>query len=101
MMSGINRQTSGEIIVDGKAATLNSRAESEAVGIETIYQDIALVDSMSITRNIFMGRELTNRFGFMDHKRMEREAIEILVGSKTSHARKWISSPADKSKPLR
>lgn len=56
MMSGINRQTSGEIFVDGKAATLNSRAESEAAGIETIYQDIALVDSMSITRNIFMGR---------------------------------------------
>jgi simple sugar transport system ATP-binding protein len=81
MMSGINRQTSGEIFVDGKAATLNSRAESEAAGIETIYQDIALVDSMSITRNIFMGRELTNRFGFMDHKRMEEETIEILGGA--------------------
>jgi simple sugar transport system ATP-binding protein len=81
MISGINRQTSGEIFVDGKAATLNSRAESEAAGIETIYQDIALVDSMSITRNIFMGRELTNRFGFMDHKRMEEEAIEILGGA--------------------
>ena len=47
-------------------------------GIETIIQDIALVDSMSITRNIFMGREITNRFGFMDHKRMEDVAIDIL-----------------------
>jgi simple sugar transport system ATP-binding protein len=81
MMSGINRPTSGGIFVDGKSATLNSRTESEAAGIETIYQDIALVDSMSITRNIFMGRELTNRFGFMDHKRMEKEAIEILGGA--------------------
>jgi simple sugar transport system ATP-binding protein len=81
MMSGINRPTSGEIFVDGKAATLSSRSESEAAGIETIYQDIALVDSMSITRNIFMGRELTNRFGFMDHKRMEDVAIEILGGA--------------------
>ena len=81
MMSGINRPTSGGIFVDGKAATLNSRTESEAAGIETIYQDIALVDSMSITRNIFMGRELANRFGFMDHKRMEEEAIEILGGA--------------------
>jgi simple sugar transport system ATP-binding protein len=81
MMSGINRPTSGGIFVDGKSATLNTRTESEAAGIETIYQDIALVDSMSITRNIFMGRELTNRFGFMDHRRMEEEAIDILGGA--------------------
>src|SRR5258708_13547634 len=81
MISGINPPTSGEIFVNGEPTTLNSRTESEAAGIETIYQDIALVDSMSIKRNIFMGRELTNRFGFMDHRRMEEEAIVILVGA--------------------
>jgi simple sugar transport system ATP-binding protein len=81
MISGINPPTSGKILVNGKPMSLNSRAESEAAGIETIYQDIALVDSMSITRNIFMGRELTNRFGFMDIKRMEETAIEILGGA--------------------
>ena len=81
MISGINPPTSGEIRVNGKPTTLNSRAESEAAGIETIYQDIALVDSMSITRNIFMGRELTNRLGFMDQKRMEETAIDILGGA--------------------
>ena len=64
MISGINPPTSGEIFVNGKRTTLNSRADSEAAGIETIYQDIALVDSMSITRNIFMGREIcSNRSG--------------------------------------
>jgi simple sugar transport system ATP-binding protein len=81
MMSGINAPTSGEIYVNGQRATLDSRAESEAAGIETIYQDIALVDSMSITRNIFMGREISNRFGFMDLKRMEEIAIEVLGGA--------------------
>jgi simple sugar transport system ATP-binding protein len=57
------------------------RARSKAAEIETIYQDIALVDSISITRNIFMGRKLINWFGFMDQKRMEETAIEILGGA--------------------
>lgn len=78
MMSGINPPSSGEVYVNGKLAQITTRAESEAAGIETIYQDIALVDSMSITRNIFMGREITNRLGFMDHRRMEDICIEIL-----------------------
>ena len=78
MISGINPPTSGEIYLNGKLTKINSRAESEAAGIETIYQDIALVDSMSITRNIFMGREITKRWGFMDHDKMEGIAVEIL-----------------------
>jgi simple sugar transport system ATP-binding protein len=78
MISGINPPTSGEIFVNGRPTQLNSRADSQAAGIETIYQDIALVDSMSITRNIFMGREITRRAGFLDLRRMEEIAIEIL-----------------------
>ena len=78
MMSGINPPTSGEVLVNGNKAEINTRAASEAAGIETIYQDIALVDSMSITRNIFMGREITNKYGFMDHHKMEEIAIDIL-----------------------
>jgi simple sugar transport system ATP-binding protein len=78
MISGINPPTSGEILVDGKPVQIRSRSDSEAAGIETIYQDIALVDAMSITRNIFMGREICNRFGFMNHKRMEEVAVDIL-----------------------
>lgn len=78
MISGINPPTSGEILVNGIPRKFNSRADSEAAGIETIYQDIALVDTMSITRNIFMGREITTRAGFMNLRRMEEIAIEIL-----------------------
>ena len=78
MISGINPPTSGQLYAGGKPVTFNSRADSEAAGIETIYQDIALVDQLSITRNIFMGREITNRFGFMRHKKMQDVAIDIL-----------------------
>lgn len=78
MISGINPPTSGEIYVNGTRTEIRNRSDSEAAGIETIYQDIALVDSMSITRNIFLGRELVNRWGFMDHRRMQEVAIQIL-----------------------
>ncbi len=81
MISGINPPSSGQLYVGGKPVAFNSRADSEAAGIETIYQDIALVDSMSITRNIFMGREITTRCGFMDHARMQDIAIDILGGA--------------------
>jgi len=78
MMSGIVRPDSGEILADGKPVRVVSRSDSERLGIETIYQDIALVDPMSITRNIFMGREITSRFGFMRHKRMAELAVDVL-----------------------
>lgn len=81
MISGINPPTSGQLYVGGKPATFKSRADSEAAGIETIYQDIALVDSLSITRNIFMGREIVNKYGFMDHRKMQDVAVEVLGGA--------------------
>src|SRR5258708_20450078 len=79
MISGINPATSGEIYIDGRLTRLNSRADSEAAGIETIYQDIALVDAMSITRNIFMGREITTWAAFLDLRKMKEIAIDILA----------------------
>ncbi|MGC8468628.1 MAG: ATP-binding cassette domain-containing protein [Acetobacteraceae bacterium] len=78
MMSGIVRPDAGEILIDGVPTRIENRSDSERAGIETIYQDIALVDPMSITRNIFMGREITNRWGFLRHAEMERRAIDVL-----------------------
>ena len=78
LMSGVVQIDSGEILAMGQPVHLNSRRDSEALGIETIYQDAALVDTMSITRNIFMGRELTNRLGFMQHTKMAAIARKVL-----------------------
>jgi simple sugar transport system ATP-binding protein len=80
LISGLVRADSGTILADGKVVQLNSRHDSEALGIETIYQDTALVDTMSITRNIFMGREITNRLGFMRHRKMQEITLEVLRG---------------------
>jgi simple sugar transport system ATP-binding protein len=78
LMSGIVRPDDGEVLVDGAPAIVKSRRDSEHIGIETIYQDTALVDTMSIVRNIFMGREITNRWGFLNHRLMREIASDVL-----------------------
>jgi simple sugar transport system ATP-binding protein len=78
MMSGIVQPDTGAVFVDGAEVAVRSRRDSQKIGIETIYQDTALVDSMSIVRNIFMGRELVGRRGFLDHRRMRGVAIDVL-----------------------
>lgn len=78
MMSGIVQPDTGAVFVDGAPVAVRSRRDSQKIGIETIYQDTALVDSMSIVRNIFMGRELVGKRGFLDHRRMREVAIDVL-----------------------
>ncbi len=78
LMSGVVQKDTGSVFWCDRPVELRSRQDSASLGIETIYQDTALVDTMSVTRNIFMGRELTNRFGFMDHARMRSTATEVL-----------------------
>jgi simple sugar transport system ATP-binding protein len=78
MMSGIVPPDAGQVFVDGAEVQVRSRRDSQKIGIETIYQDTALVDSMSIVRNIFMGRELVGKRGFLDHRRMREVAVDVL-----------------------
>jgi simple sugar transport system ATP-binding protein len=78
MISGIHRPSSGYISVDGKKQDFTCRRDSAEAGIETIYQNTALVDSLSISRNIFLGREITNRFGMLDLKQMREISMQVL-----------------------
>ena len=57
VLSGAVPITSGEIYVRGQKATINSTTDAIGYGIETIYQDSALVTQLSIARNLFLGRE--------------------------------------------
>jgi simple sugar transport system ATP-binding protein len=78
LISGIHKPTDGYLSVDGRKTLFTCRSDSADAGIETIYQHTALVDSLSITRNIFMGRELTDRFGFLKQAEMRDIAMEVL-----------------------
>ena len=81
VMSGAIPLTSGEIFVRGKKVDIRSTRDAIACGIETIYQDSALVTQLSIARNLFLGREPLKgpRFlNLMDHATMERVAGDLL-----------------------
>ena len=79
MMSGVVAPDTGNVFIDGKETKISTRKQSEEMaGIETIYQNSALCDDMTIIRNIFMGREITTFLGFMDHKKMEELSLEVL-----------------------
>jgi simple sugar transport system ATP-binding protein len=81
VLSGAVRPTSGDIIIKGKKVEIRSTTDAIANGIETIYQDSALVTQLSITRNLFLGREPTTGPGFlnrMDMAAMDQVARDLL-----------------------
>jgi simple sugar transport system ATP-binding protein len=78
IMSGTVPMTNGTYVWEGEELGKVSRPETERRGLETIFQDSALVPTMSITRNIFAGREITTRLGFLDIKKMDAITTEIL-----------------------
>ena len=89
-ISGVVQPDSGTLLWDGKPVQFNSHADAAELGIETIYQDSALVDSMTIARNIFMGREPIGPLGFMHQKQMREIASHVL---RTIVAIEGIDSP--------
>lgn len=81
IMSGVEFPTSGKIFRDGRPALIRSRKDSERLGIETIYQDSALVGSTSIMRNFFAGRELTKGLGLLDMQSMNAIVMDQLLNT--------------------
>ncbi len=81
VLSGAVPITSGEIFVRGKKVNIRSTRDAIANGIETIYQDSALVTQLSIARNLFLGREPIKGpglFNRMDRKQMDQVAHDLL-----------------------
>jgi D-xylose transport system ATP-binding protein len=78
-VAGINHIDSGEILFDGAPVSITDPRDAAKLGIEFVYQDLALADNLDITQNMFLGREI-RRFGFMHDGEMERKARETLSG---------------------
>ena len=82
ILSGVHKQDSGSFYFDGKLTHIKNAKDSMRLGIETIYQDSALAQTLSIARNLFVGREPTNynigSFGLMDRSKMATEALEAI-----------------------
>jgi len=82
-ISGVYKPTSGKVLLEGQEVDFSSPQEARERGIETIYQDLALADNLTIGANIFLGREpMTKRWGFLpvlDRKKMAEAARETMA----------------------
>ncbi len=83
ILSGVHHQDSGDILIEGARVRLRSPKDAMRHGLETIYQYNSMVPTMSIARNLFIGREPLKwsvmGFGVMDQKRMRRESVEAIA----------------------
>jgi simple sugar transport system ATP-binding protein len=75
--SGVYQPARGSIVLDGKEVRFRTAADARKAGIETVHQDLGLVDSMSIVRNFFLGAELRKGL-FMDMGRMRQQTVTML-----------------------
>ena len=77
-IAGLWQPTEGEILWQGEPVHVHSPNDSEALGITTIYQDLALCDNLDIVQNMFLGHERL-RYGLLDEMSMEKAARQTLV----------------------
>lgn len=83
-VSGTLRPTSGTILLAGHPVEFDSPGEAQAMGIQTVYQQLALVETFDITQNLFLGREQLHDdwrrwFGILDRKSMREQAHRALA----------------------
>lgn len=76
-LSGVHRPTAGELLVEGVPRAFNSPRDALDAGIATVYQDLAMIPLMSVTRNFFMGREPVSGFG--PFRRMNMKAANAVT----------------------
>jgi simple sugar transport system ATP-binding protein len=83
ILSGVQRPNRGEIRIDGRLVEITSPKSAMKLGIETIYQDNSMVPTMSIARNLFIGREplrfAIGGLGLLDYQRMREGAMRAIA----------------------
>lgn len=81
IITGYHQPTSGEILFNGRAVENLTVPKARELGVETVYQERALAELQTLWRNIFLGRELVNRWGIMDIKKMRAETHRLMTQS--------------------
>jgi D-xylose transport system ATP-binding protein len=77
-LSGAHPADSGDILVDGRLVSIKSPRDARALGIETIYQTLALAENIDATGNVFLGREILTRSGALDDSAMASATREVM-----------------------
>ncbi len=77
VIAGVYVADEGTVEWDGQPVTLSKPGDAQALGVATVYQDLALCDNLDIAANLFLGRECTS-YGILDEVEMERRARDLL-----------------------
>jgi D-xylose transport system ATP-binding protein len=78
VLSGAHPADSGEILIDGEPVSIKSPRDARPLGIETIYQTLALADNVDAAANVFLGREILTRTGALDDSAMASATREVM-----------------------
>ena len=72
-IAGINTIDSGSVVWEGQLVTIAGPADGSALGIEVVYQDLALCDNLDVVQNMFLGREIRSGLRRLDEEMMEAQ----------------------------
>lgn len=78
ILTGVYTRDSGTVLVDGKEVVYKSPQEAEKAGIVFIYQELNVLFDLTVEENLFMGKEITKKFGICDRKAMREKAKEVM-----------------------
>lgn len=78
ILTGVYTKDAGTILVDGKEVVYKNPQEAEKAGIVFIYQELNVLFDLTVVENLFMGKEITKKFGICDKKAMREKAQEIM-----------------------
>ena len=78
ILTGVYTRDDGTVIVDGEEVVYKTPQEAEKAGIVFIYQEINSLFDMTVEENLFMGKEITKKFGIVDKKAMQEKAKEVM-----------------------
>ena len=96
ILAGAIRRDSGEIYIDGGPVDIETPQEAKSLGIEVVYQDLALINYLNVSQNLFLGREVRKRWGpvlVLDQRSMEKQTAEKLdsLGVRVKNLRAWVA----------
>lgn len=77
-IAGVGPADSGEVFVAGEPVKITSPQIATRLGIETVYQDLALCDNLDVVNNLFLGREQQTPYGILSEVEMERQGLNVL-----------------------
>ena len=77
-IAGIYTIDSGEILWEGEQVSISGPKDSARLGIEVVYQDLALADNLDVVENMYLGREMLSSFRRLDEAKMEQQALATL-----------------------